>query len=179
MVENEDLMYVARVKNGDSHSFRFLVEKYQNMAFTIAYKVTKDEEDAKDASQEGFVKAYQQIHRYEGKAKFSTWLYTIIYRAAIDKSKMRKFFYIDREREEIQYTEDTPVSLLLEGEQETFVAKAIDSLPPNESLMITLFYMNGSSIKEIADISGFSETNVKVKLFRAKKTLQGKLKFLL
>ncbi|MDT4873693.1 RNA polymerase sigma factor FliA [compost metagenome] len=74
---------------------------------------------------------------------------------------------------------DTPVRKLLEEEQSTLIKKAVDALPPTESLLITLFYMNDCSVREIADISGLTEMNIKVKLFRARKTLQERLRFLL
>ncbi|WP_367914080.1 RNA polymerase sigma factor [Leadbetterella sp. DM7] len=176
---HEDLMYVERVKRGDTASFRFLVDKYQDMAFTIAYRILKNAGDAEDAAQEGFVKAYQQIHRFEGRSKFSTWLYTVIYRSAIDKTHGKRFLKIDEAGYEKQGHTDTPVQKLMEEEQSEAIKKAVDALPPTESLLITLFYMDDCSIREIADISGLSEMNIKVKLFRARKTLQERLRFLL
>ncbi len=176
---NEDLMYVERVKRGDTASFRFLVDKYQHMAYTIAYKILKNSGDAEDAAQEGFVKAFQQIHRFEGKSKFSTWLYTVMYRSAIDKTHQRRFFEMKEADYEKQSHTDTPARKLLEEEQSALIKKAVDALPPTESLLITLFYMNDCSVREIADISGLTEVNIKVKLFRARKTLQERLRFLL
>lgn len=176
---HEDLMYVERVKRGDTASFRFLVDKYQDMAFTIAYKILKNSGDAEDAAQEGFVKAYQQLHRFEGRSKFSTWLYTVIYRSAIDKTHQRRFLKMEEAGYEQQKHTDTPVKQMMQEEQSALVKKAIDALPPTESLLITLFYMNDCSVREIADISGLTEVNIKVKLFRARKTLQERLRFLL
>ncbi|MCD8540702.1 MAG: sigma-70 family RNA polymerase sigma factor [Leadbetterella sp.] len=179
LLMHEDLMYVERVKRGDTASFRFLVDKYQDLAYTIAYRILKNSGDAEDAAQEGFVKAYQQMHRFEGKSKFSTWLYTIIYRSAIDKTHQRRFFKMKESDFEQQAHTDTPVARVLAEEQSALVKKAVDALPPTESLLITLFYMNDCSVREIADISGLTEINVKVKLFRARKTLQERLRFLL
>ncbi len=176
---HEDLMYVERVKRGDTASFRFLVDKYQDMAYTIAFKILKNSGDAEDAAQEGFVKAYQQIHRFEGRSKFSTWLYTVMYRSAIDKTHQKRFLKMEAVDYEKQVHSDTPVRKLMAEEQSMLVKKAVDALPPTESLLITLFYMNDCSVKEIADISGLTEVNIKVKLFRARKTLQERLRFLL
>lgn len=176
---HEDLMYVERVKRGDTASFRFLVDKYQDMAFTIAYKILKNSGDAEDAAQEGFVKAYQQLHRFEGRSKFSTWLYTVIYRSAIDKTHQKRFLKMEAAGYEQQKHTDTPVKQMMQEEQSVLVKKAIDALPPTESLLVTLFYMNDCSVREIADISGLTEVNIKVKLFRARKTLQERLRFLL
>lgn len=176
---NEDLMYIERVKKGDTASFQFLVEKYQDMVYSIALKIVKNRDDAQDAAQEGFIKAYQQLYRFEGKSKFSTWLYTIAYRAAIDKTHKRSFIGLDEELNEHLVYEPTPASLLTGREQTQIIQDAINSLPPSESLIITLFYMNECSVKEIAVITGLSETNIKVKMFRAKKSLQKQLHVLL
>lgn len=176
---HEDLMYVERVKKGDTASFRFLVDKYQDMAFTIAFKILKNSGDAEDAAQEGFVKAYQQIHRFEGRSKFSTWLYTVMYRSAIDKTHQKRFLKMEALDQGRQADDNTPARKLMAEEQSMLVKKAVDALPPTESLLITLFYMNDCSVKEIADISGLTEVNIKVKLFRARKTLQEHLRFLL
>lgn len=175
-IMNEDLMYVERVKRGDTASYRFLVEKYQHMAYTLALNILKNTGDAEDAAQEGFVKAYQNLHKYEGKAKFSTWLYTLMYRCALDKMPARRYQEIqDHHQEPVNNQAET--SILLE-ERENLVRNAIQTLPQTESLLITLFYMESCSIKEIQEITQLSESNIKVKLFRAKKTLQERLKFL-
>jgi RNA polymerase sigma factor (sigma-70 family) len=173
---NEDLMYVERVKRGDTASYRFLVEKYQHMAYTLALNILKNSGDAEDAAQEGFVKAYQNLHKYEGKAKFSTWLYTVLYRCALDKIPSRHYQEIqDHHQEPVHNYAETNI---LQEERENLVRRAVQSLPQTESLLITLFYMENCSIKEIQDITQLSESNIKVKLFRAKKTLHERLKFL-
>lgn len=175
---SEDLMYIERVKKGDTASFQFLVEKYQDMVYSIALKILKNRDDAQDAAQEGFIKAYQQLYKFEGKSKFSTWLYTVAYRAAVDKTHKRSFLHLEEDIDEKLVFEPTPATILAAEEQSDIVKKAIDGLPSSEGLIITLFYMNECSIKEIAVITGLTETNIKVKMFRAKKTLQKQLRIL-
>lgn len=170
-------VYRERVKKGDTASFQFLVEKYQDLVYSVALKVVKNSNDAQDAAQEGFIKAYQQLYKFEGKSKFSTWLYTIVYRAAIDRLNKRSFLSISDDYEETD--DSTPATMLADQEQSLIIKRAVDMLPASESLIITLFYMNECSVKEIAMITGFTETNIKVKMFRAKKTLQNQLRFLL
>lgn len=183
MTNTEDLIYIERVKKGDSFSYSFLVDKYKHMAYTIAMKIMKNEEDAQDAAQEGFIRAYQQIHTFHGKSKFSTWLYTIIYRVSISKWKENKLSTssIDSETNE-NYNPDLSspqLEQLHARQQQLYIKKAIDQLPPSEGLLVTLFYINDNSIKEIQEITGFSLANIKVKLFRARKKLERELQFLL
>ncbi len=181
--QTEDQVYIDKVKNGDSASYAFLVDRYQNMAYTIALRVMRNVEDAEDAAQESFVKAYQQIHNFEGKSKFSTWLYTIVYRIALTKLEQQRVITLPI-NEEISdtYTHHSLTSQLENlqaSEQQTYIKDAIGRLPATEGLLITLFYLNENSVKEIEEITGLSEANIKVKLFRARKVLEAQLRFLL
>lgn len=153
------------------------------MVYTIALKILHNAEDAEDSAQESFVKAYRQLHKFESKSKFSTWLYTIVYRTSISKLQQNKlsFFSINEDiSENYVYDFSTPqIETLLATEQSKYIKSAIGKLPQMEGLLITLFYMNENSIREIEEITGLTESNIKVKLFRARKILERELRFLL
>ena len=183
MTQTEDQIYIDKIKKGDPASYAFLVGKYQNMAYTISLKIVRNSEDAEDAAQESFIKAYQQIHKFEGKSKFSTWLYTIVYRTSITKLQERRIptFSISDEIND-SYSEDfspPQIVTMQAAEQQKHIKEAIDKLPITEALLITLFYLNENTVREIEEITGLSESNIKVKLFRARKILEEKLRFLL
>lgn len=183
MADTEDHVYIERVKRGDSFSYSFLVNKYKHMAYTIALKIMRNEEDAQDAAQEGFIRAYQQIHTFQGKSKFSTWLYTIIYRVSISKWKENRLptFSLDQETNDNYNTDRSSPQLeqLHVEQQKLYIKRAIERLPATEGLLVTLFYIDDNSVKEIQEITGFSLANIKVKLFRARKKLERELQFLL
>ena len=179
----EDQVYIDKIKEGDSASYGFLVNRYKDMAFTIALRIMRNAEDAEEVAQDGFVKAYQQIHRFEGKSKFSTWLFTIIYRTAITKLKRRGalLFSVDENfTDHFTYDETAPQLEAMHAQEQTKLIKnAIAKLPEIDGLLITLFYMNENTIREIEEITGLTAANVKVKLFRARKILEAELRFLL
>ncbi len=183
MQQTEDQVYINTVKNGDPASFAYLVDRYKNMAYTIALRILRNVEDAEDAAQESFVKAYQQLHQFESKSKFSTWLYTIVYRVSVSKLKEKRILAVEMSDTIIEeYTSDFAVPQLENinlAEQQKYIKEAIVRLPETEGLLITLFYMNDSSVKEIEAITGLSESNIKVKLFRARKILEEQLRFLM
>lgn len=182
MKYREDQIYIDKIINGDSASYAFLVNRYKDMAFTIALRIMRNAEDAEDVAQEGFLKAYQQLHRFEGKSKFSTWLYTIIYRTAVTKLQKRGVpaFSVDEELSGYFVSDETPhIEVMHAQEQAKFIKKAISKLPEMDGLLITLFYMNENTIREIEEITGLSASNIKVKLFRARKILEAELRFLL
>ncbi|GAB3276631.1 RNA polymerase sigma factor [Larkinella harenae] len=176
----EDQVYIDRVKSGDLTAYAFLVDKYKNMAYTIALRILTDPYEAEDLAQESFVKAYLQISSFQNKSKFSTWLYTIVYRSAVSKLKIshRKFLALDEQFLENE-TATLPTDPLITSEREQYVKEAIKKLPKLESLVITLFYFEENSVEEIEAITGLSKSNIKVKLFRARKTLEKELHFLL
>lgn len=183
MKQTEDQIYINRVVNGEPSYFSYLVNRYKDMAYTISLKILRNQEDAEDAAQESFVKAYQQIRTYQGNAKFSTWLYTIVYRTSISKLQKNKIltFAIDDELNE-EFTYDyaaTQLEQLQINEQSKYVRQAIQKLPEAEALLITLFYMNENTVKEIEEITGMTASNIKVKLFRARKILEKELQFLM
>jgi RNA polymerase sigma-70 factor (ECF subfamily) len=182
MEPSEDQVHVDRVKAGDSLAYAFLVDKYKNMAFTIALKVTGNREEAEDVAQEGFLKAYQQLGAFAGRSKFSTWLYTIVYRTALNhrQKNRNRPFSLDPQADWQPAAHTTPAHEQLQAKQaQQYVKEAIDRLPPTEALLVTLYYLDENTTREIAQITGMSLANIKIKLFRARKRLEKDLAFLL
>lgn len=183
MDNTEEVAYIIRVKDGDLAPYTHIVDTYKHMAYTIALRILGNTEDAQDAAQESFIKAYQQIHQFEGKSKFSTWLYTIVYRTAISKLKENRIETISISNSiNESYSQDhkTPQLEQLQVEDEQrYIKQAIQRLPKTEALLITLFYINENTVREIHVITGLSVTNIKIKLFRARKKLERELQFLI
>jgi RNA polymerase sigma factor (sigma-70 family) len=181
MVDLDDKIYIQQVLDGDTSSYTRLVNKYKDMVFTVCFRILRQHEDAEDAAQVSFIKAYRNLHAFEGTSKFSTWIYTIAYRTAISKTRLKKIdtvsddFYIDIA------TDHTIPQLeeLKSQEQEFYVKKAMEELPEIDGVIVSLFYMDQCSIAEIVEITELSESNVKVKLHRARKQLKVSLERLL
>ncbi len=178
-----DQIYIDKVLQGDINAFTYLIDKYKNMAYTIAIKIVKNAEDAEEVAQDSFLKAYQKLETFKGNSKFSTWLYTIIYRNSISKTRKKKIittdidsFVIDNHTTDFDFPQ---IEAIKNGEQKKYIAAAIDNLSETDALLITLFYLNESSVEEIEKITGLTKTNVKVKIFRARKKLYNELSLLL
>jgi RNA polymerase sigma-70 factor (ECF subfamily) len=151
------------------------------MAYTLALKLVQVPEDAEDIAQDSFVKAFQALDNFRGESKFTTWLYKIIYNISIAKlrKKQLKAFQIDDEQNrnfDVCETDNFLTQLTIE-EQNAILRYAIDQLLVEEKALITLYYMNDSTIKEITLITGDTESNVKTKLYRARKKLWEMLKY--
>ncbi len=177
MEESEDYIFIKRIQNGDHNAYAFLVDKYKKMVYTLALKTIGNVEDAQDAAQESFIKAFQNINSFKNEAKFSTWLYTITYRTAVYNLRKNKIPTQTLNEELIEDIQDDSTNDSIQEQEKTrlTVKKAIASLPKMEGLLISLFYINQCTINEISEITDLSKTNIKVKLYRARKKLKKKL----
>ena len=175
MKEQDDIYHVQSVLAGNTASFAVLVNRHKEMAFNLALKIVRHREDAEEIAQDAFVKVYQSLRSFKGDSKFSTWLYRIVYNAAISHTRKRHqdFVPID-DRVMGDTTEDEileDLDRMDSDQQAVLVNKAIDRLPPDDSALVTLFYMEENSIEDISQITGLSVSNVKVKLHRIRKKL--------
>jgi RNA polymerase sigma factor (sigma-70 family) len=181
MEQTEDQYYLDNINNGDPASYAFLVNKYKDMVYSIAIKILRDTDEAQDIAQDSFIKAYQQISQFQGKSKFSTWLYTITYRTAVTRLRDKKVDTIALGDDIDEIADHLPGQMeQLQAKQvKQYVRQAIDKLPQIDALLVTLYYINDLPVKEIEEITGLSKPNVKIKLFRARKVLERELKFLM
>jgi RNA polymerase sigma-70 factor (ECF subfamily) len=170
-----DTYYIAKIKEGDPGAYAFLVNKYKKMVFNVALQLMGNREDAEEIAQDAFLKAYQALDRYKGESKFSTWIYRIIYNTAISRLRKKK---IDLRSIDDDFTASVNVRStqssfqdLQREERKKYLDTALQGLQADESCLIRLFYLEENSIEEICSITGLSASNVKVKLFRARKKL--------
>lgn len=175
MGQEQDNIYINKVLNGDRNAYAYLVDKYKTMVYSLAYNITKNRDEAEEVAQETFIKAYQSLRNYQGKAKFSSWLYRIVYNAAI--SSIRKY-----EKGKITIDEaNVPESLYVESkknhellsaeERKRFLEMALNSLEEDERALVIMYYYEDRELEDIAEITGLTKTNSKVKLFRARKKM--------
>lgn len=173
---DEDL--IDLVISGDHNAYRKIVDKYKNYVFSAVYKIISHSEDAEDVAQETFVKAFRALESFDGRSKFSTWLYKIAINTAISHRRKKKFYTQDIEEVQINDTVSIGGSMK-QQEQKEYLQKAFQLLGEDDVTMLTLFYLKELSLEEIAEITDFEANNVKVKLYRARKRLAEKMKLIL
>lgn len=173
-----DDLYIKKVLKGDTDAFRYFVREYKDMAFTISMSVVKDEYVATDVVQESFVKAFRNLKHFKGKSKFSTWLYRIVINESIQtiRKKGEKYVNLD-DYSNLHSGDETSVPThLKKAEQQYFINETLNRLPANESLVLRLFYLNENHIDEICEMTGWTESKIKVLLHRARKNMEILLK---
>ncbi|MCX6244578.1 MAG: sigma-70 family RNA polymerase sigma factor [Bacteroidetes bacterium] len=171
----DDSEIIERVLNGDVSAYAALVQKHKNLVFSIVLKVVNNREDAEEIAQDTFLKAYQSLKTFERKSKFSTWLYRIAYNSAISKTRKKRLEMVAIEESVITNYSPDEVSRnmdeLEENDRQVILEKALQRLPEEDNLLITLFYKGENSVDNISEITGLSVSNVKVRLHRIRKKL--------
>jgi len=180
MSHQSDQYYINRVLEGHTDAFSTLVARYQSLVYTIVIRIVKNKELAEEVAQDSFVKAYQSINKFRGDSKFSTWLYTIAYRKSLDAIKKEKRIVSSELIEDISEGQIEQVGdalgYLQDQERKQVIKQSIMRLPEDEATIVTLFYFEEKSVKEIVEIVGLSQDNVKIKLYRSRKKLYSILK---
>jgi RNA polymerase sigma-70 factor (ECF subfamily) len=184
-----DTILVERVQRGDKKAFDLLVVKYQNRVVNLVTRYVRDPTDAQDIAQEAFLKAYRALPNFRGDSAFYTWLYRIAINTAKNHLASRA-----RRPQEVQTTgtedetydlEDTlkeiatPENLLLTDEIQRTILAAIEDLPDDLRIAITLREVEGLSYDEIAETMTCPIGTVRSRIFRAREAIDLRLKPLL
>jgi RNA polymerase sigma-70 factor (ECF subfamily) len=174
--------YIQRVRSGDREAFTWLVDKYRDMVFTICLRMLGNEMDAAEAAQDAFVKSFRAMDSFQEKSKFSTWLYRITYNECISmiRKRVKVIDLVDEVPEEKETGEElNGMELLSSEERRKYLQQAVETLPETDAVVITLFYYEELSLEEIEEVTGLSNSNIRIKLHRSRKKLQRELRRIL
>ena len=175
MVDMENDL-IAKCKKGDLNSLETLISNYSNKVYNILLRILGNEEDAKDVSQEVFIKVYKKITTFNGQSQFSTWLYRVAVNSARDLIKKRKvnMKHEDKNVDETKIARlDSDPSLIYESKEKSYmVLKGINLLNNEQREIIVLRDIQGFSYDEISVILGISIGTVKSRLNRSRLRLR-------
>ena len=173
-----DDILIERILKGDGPAFRQLVERYQNLVFTIVYRITNNREEAEEVAQDTFLKAYNNLQGFKGDSKFSSWLYRIAHNTALTKIRNRKEEFKDIDNIGEAQLKSSVLNEAEQGFIKEDLNNAIAMLEPEEATIITLFYLSEQSLDEIAETLNIENNAAKVRLFRARKKLREKMELI-
>lgn len=171
MVPDEEKVIDAIV-NGDANSFSLIVDAYKNMVYTLCIQLMKDSMIAEEIAQDSFLKAYKNLHSFKGESKFSTWLYKISYNTCLSALRKKKIEYGELNESIHGHDSDNAFDSLVRDDRNSMIKDLLLKLKEEDRAVIQLFYLEEQSIKEIVDITGITESNIKVKLHRTKAKLK-------
>lgn len=186
----EDALLVKAFQKGDKKAFDELVIKHKDRIFNLCYRFLGDYEEANDSAQEAFVKAYGSLNTFRLESAFSTWLYRIAVNTCKNKlgsaayRAKRKTVSIDNPGNnedgplpmEIQNGTPSPLARMEEKEKMALVQRALDTLPTEFKMVVTLRDVEGLSYEDIAEVTGLNLGTVKSRIARARTDLRNKLR---
>lgn len=177
---------IKAVKKGDQAAYEDLVSFYQNKIYQHCYRMLGNAHEAEDMAQEAFIRAYVNIHSFDDKRKFSTWLYRIATNLTIDRLRKRKpDYFLDAEVKgtegldmysQLQSEDISPVEEVEANELQSYIHQEISELPPKYRSIIMLRYLEEFSLQEISDIMDIPLGTVKTRIHRGREALRKKLR---
>ncbi|MDR0405935.1 MAG: RNA polymerase sigma factor [Clostridiales bacterium] len=162
---------IARAKNGDTAAFETLIEAYQSKVYNLAYKMLYNREDAADAAQDALIKIYKSLGAFQGKSKFSTWVYRLTYNICIDALRRRRTETIPID-DALADGGANPAGEAERRERVREIYRAISGLSPDHRAAVVLRDIDGHSYDEIAEILDCSVGTVKSRISRARDRLK-------
>ena len=189
MKPSSDIDYdlIERSKKGDERAFAQLVHKYEQTVWGFAYKLCRDQEKAEESFQDTFINVYRKLNQFDGRSKFSTWLYTIVANNCLMKRRKRKLDHLlesldeppDVEDEHIQKQlqtwSDSPIDTLMNRELREQLNEAIQLLPDDYKAVFVLRDLEDKTAEETAKILKLSVPAVKSRLRRSRIFLRHQL----
>lgn len=163
-----DLELVQRAKSGDSEAFSELVQRHQHIIYNIAFRFMRDAVLAEDMAQEAFLKAYRLLKGFRGDCSFSTWMYRVTCSVCLTELNRRK------RRAEVELTPATPAAVdpTEVSDLPEYIRHCVTKLPDHYATIITLYYLQGISYSDIADVLEIPMGTLKTWMFRARKRLK-------
>ncbi|MDX9887845.1 MAG: sigma-70 family RNA polymerase sigma factor [Anaerovoracaceae bacterium] len=178
----EEARIIKRAKNGSESDFETLILSCQGKAYSIAYRYLNNQEDAMDALQESFIKAYRSLATFKGNSSFQTWIYRIVVNTCYDMLRKKKsriqaesLYKSDGDEEymiELPDQDKGPEELALDREESRDIFRVLEMLPLDQKEIILLRDVEGYSYEEIVDILSITMGTVKSRISRARLRLR-------
>ncbi len=165
-----DDQLIDNVLAGDQAAFAQLVDKYKGLAYNLALRILRHEEEAEEAAQDAFIKAYRHLSGFDRRSKFTTWFYRIVTNEALSRARKKKLQKVDIR--EARYVGQTDRGI---SENPELIRVGLGQIGEKDAEVLTLFYLKELSLDEIAEILEMTANNVKVAVHRARQRLAKKM----
>lgn len=174
----EDEALVSRARTGDREAFSELVRRHQRAVYRVCYRVLSDREDAEDATQEAFIRAYDRLNTFAGRSAFRTWMLRLAVNVGLNKRERRRpKARLDEQRPPFApdldlHADSDPEAGLLRSETERRLHDALGELPRNHRAAVALHDLEGLSYSEAAEILDAAEGTVRQWAYRGRRRLK-------
>ena len=170
-----DIYYIEQILNGNQTAFGYLVNRHKDRAYNLAFRICGNREEAEEIAQDAFIKAYNSLNSFKRQSSFATWLYRIVFNTAVSVIRSRKKEILSLEDFPAEFSDFIETNITedeAEKEYKRFILNfALRKLEEEDRGLITLYYFEELDADEIAEITGISKANIKVRLFRARQKM--------
>jgi RNA polymerase sigma-70 factor (ECF subfamily) len=173
-VQDNESQWLIDAQRGDAGAFSALVEKYQRPVYNLCYRMLGNPQDAEDAAQETFLRAYKSLRRYDRNRSFSTWLLSIAAHYCIDQIRRRRYTVVSVEELPVPDLPDHQPGLesgLSRREEQRQVRALLEVLDSTDRAAVVMYYWYDFSYKEISQALSLTESAVKSRLHRARRAM--------
>jgi RNA polymerase sigma factor (sigma-70 family) len=180
MTDN-DYEIIQRILAGNKEAYSGIIFKYKDKAMTLAINILKNREDAEDALQDAFIRAYKALRNFEWKSNFSTWFYRILYNVCCTKLKEKKgsskLIYFEDSEAFFEYTQTESFIEhdLSDHELKRSIKEEMENLDPSYSSILIMYYLQEFGCRQISEVTGISIDTIKIRLFRGREKLRNAL----
>lgn len=183
MDQKSEAEIVNRILNGDKQAYALLIDEYKNRIYNLAYRMTQNSQDAEDLAQETFLRSFKELHRYDTNRSFYTWLFTIslnLIRNHLKQSGHRRINYANVDVSSCMAVSGAQHTSLhqnivfedLQTDQEKKLEDGLQKLPPDLRELLVLRFYQQFSFETISEITGFSPSAVKMRVYRGLEKLK-------
>lgn len=161
---------IAGIVRKEKWAIDLFVQKYHGYIYSVCFNILKRSGESEEATQDVCMKIFNKISDYNNTSALKTWIFTIAYRTAIDY-KRRVKYYAEETVLMTQSNDSRSDGDLQDQEMKKNIVKLLSHVSEEDAELLSLFYLNEMSIKEVTEATGLTESNIKIKLFRARKEL--------
>lgn len=169
---------IATRDHGDQEAFAEIVYSFQDAVYNLCYRMLNERTEAEDATQEAFIRAFNNLHRYDVNRSFKTWLLSIASNHCIDRLRKRRLKYLSLDEPlpsnmqmALSSENPGPEAVAVQNEHSSYIQALLDDLSPDDRAGIVLKYWYDYSYAEIAEVLDTTESAIKSRLFRARRAL--------
>ena len=174
MVQEQESTWIVQAQQGNPQAFTVLVEAYQRPVYNLCYRMLGNAQDAEDAAQETFLKAYRSMHKYDNNRPFPTWILSIAAHHCIDQIRRRRLPLVAIEELPVpDIPEKSPgmETKLSEKEERSRIRALLTVLDPTDRALVVMYYWYDFSYQEIGQALKLTESAVKSRLHRARRAM--------
>lgn len=173
-MQDNEAEWLLNAQNGDQQAFSYLVEKYQRPVYNLSFRMLGNAQDAEDAAQEAFLRAYKAMKRYDNNRAFSSWLLSITAHYCIDQIRKKKFTVVSVEELSMPNLPDNTPGVetkLSKKDEQLRIRELLEELSPIDRAAVIFYYWYDFSYQEISETLSLSISAVKSRLHRARRTM--------